>query len=341
MFSLLTLVVTAAQAFTGDGSFASWQIREADRIAELPLVAVTDKDSTFSGDKHNYESLAIYLWPDPQNPGGPYIVRDGEVNPEYQKYDLPRLRTMAENIDYLKKAYLATGNEKYVRRSKQMLDHWFINKSTRMNPNANYGQVCPGKNNGRGYPGAMSELIDLRKVLDALTCFDDHGLMKRRENKKYKKWFGDLGKWLQTSELGKRIHDQPDNIAVMHDLLLYQISVYTGDKKTCRRIADEFVELRINKHIAEDGSQPEELKRTTAMSYSVYNLEHFAEFFELLESNGDHLYRRNPERIDAGVNFLMQYVGHRDKFPYQQIKNDWESCEKRILKLREKFDAMK
>ena len=41
-----------------------------------------------SGDKHDYVSMAPYFWPDPAKKDGlPYIRKDGQVNPEREKFD--------------------------------------------------------------------------------------------------------------------------------------------------------------------------------------------------------------------------------------------------------------
>ena len=51
---------------------------EAAKAMKTPLLSVTMKPQTPpSGDKHDYLSMAIYWWPDPKNPTGPYISRDG------------------------------------------------------------------------------------------------------------------------------------------------------------------------------------------------------------------------------------------------------------------------
>ena len=38
---------------------------------------VNDKPAKFVADTRNYVSMGIYWWPDPENPGGPYIRKDG------------------------------------------------------------------------------------------------------------------------------------------------------------------------------------------------------------------------------------------------------------------------
>src|SRR4051812_47245670 len=40
-----------------------------------------------SGDKHDFVSLNPYRWPDPRSPNGlPYVKKDGQVNPETERY---------------------------------------------------------------------------------------------------------------------------------------------------------------------------------------------------------------------------------------------------------------
>ena len=37
---------------------------KADSLAKLPNISVVDKKNSISGNKHYYESLSIYFWPD-------------------------------------------------------------------------------------------------------------------------------------------------------------------------------------------------------------------------------------------------------------------------------------
>ena len=87
--------------------------RDANEALRQEIQAVTDK--TFlapSGDRHDYVSLSPYFWPDPAKTNGlPYVVRDGETNPEAAKYDSRRLGKACHNIEALALAYYLTGRE--------------------------------------------------------------------------------------------------------------------------------------------------------------------------------------------------------------------------------------
>ena len=57
-------------------------LRGANRYLNEPPITVTAASSPRSaGGKHDYFSEGDYWWPDPKNPGGPYIQRDGMSNP--------------------------------------------------------------------------------------------------------------------------------------------------------------------------------------------------------------------------------------------------------------------
>src|SRR2546423_14156348 len=69
--------------------------KDADAALTAKPFSVVDKDFVPpSGDKHDYASLSPYWWPDPSKAdagGKPYIRKDGQFNPEREKYDEPRI----------------------------------------------------------------------------------------------------------------------------------------------------------------------------------------------------------------------------------------------------------
>ncbi|MEI6598682.1 MAG: alginate lyase family protein, partial [bacterium] len=63
--------------------------KEADKVLDDKPLTVTEKKLLApSGDKHDYVSLSPYRWPNPATADGlPYILKDGEVNPESRDFD--------------------------------------------------------------------------------------------------------------------------------------------------------------------------------------------------------------------------------------------------------------
>ena len=50
-------------------------------LKEKPITVTSFTSARSAGGKHDFYSEATYWWPDPNNPNGPYIRKDGANNP--------------------------------------------------------------------------------------------------------------------------------------------------------------------------------------------------------------------------------------------------------------------
>src|SRR5688572_4640300 len=51
-------------------------------LKEKPITITASFSARSAGGRHDFFSEGDYWWPDPANPDGPYIQRDGMTNPE-------------------------------------------------------------------------------------------------------------------------------------------------------------------------------------------------------------------------------------------------------------------
>lgn len=337
LFFLLTLCLSA---YSDNYQYSTNESLADAIIKESPVTMIINDTTRKQVDKHYYMSLAVYAWPDPNNPSGPYITRDGEINPEWKEYDKVNYLEMVRRVVILADAFDRTGDTRYAECCLTQLKCWFLDSNTLMYPNFEYGQVIPGKNNGHGNPGAVCEALELVKVLNAIEKLNTQNAIPHSTYKKLRKWFNALRKWLQTSRLGLIMSNQKDNLGVIYDQLLYSICTFTGNSSVCKSIEKNFAARRINPHIQIDGKQPNELKRTRAMHYSIYNLGNIIDFCYLTKKNGTNFYQQNSERIDNAMSYLYQFVGNRDKFPYQEI-GDWDSLEEYLKREMDRLTKLK
>jgi len=125
----------------------------AEKALKEPLVSVMDKTQMPpSGDEHDYLGLALYFWPDPNKSDGlPWIRKDGQVNPLTRRnnVDEPTKDKMFDSTKHLAMAYYFSGDKKYANGAVEILQTFFINPDTKMNPNLNFAQGVPGVNTGR------------------------------------------------------------------------------------------------------------------------------------------------------------------------------------------------
>lgn len=297
-------------------------LQRADRTLGKPLYSVISKTLTpDSGDKHDYMSFGPYWWPDPKKEDGlPFINRDGEVNPASRdsRSDRPKLSALTDELKILSMAYYLSKDNKYAERGAALINTWFLDKNTRMNPNLNYGQAIPGRAKGRGI--GIIETRKLDKIVDALILFSGSKEFTDDIIRGTKKWFNDYLTWLLTSKNGQDEAKTKNNHGTWYDFQVAALALYCDRKDDALTVFKRVDSLRIPKQIKEDGSQPHELARTRSFDYSKMNIQGFLKLARLAEHLDFDLWNSNEKRLLKAVLFLEPYSNEEMKWPHKQIK---------------------
>ena len=123
----------------------------ADRLlAEAPVTVTSSRSLRSAGGVHDFFSEGDYWWPDPKNPDGPYIQRDGMTNPDNFVAHRQAMIRFSIHVGTLTSAYVLTQDERYAAKAATHLRAWFIDPATRMNPSLLYAQAIKGRFTGRG-----------------------------------------------------------------------------------------------------------------------------------------------------------------------------------------------
>ncbi|HET9572016.1 MAG TPA: alginate lyase family protein [Bacteroidales bacterium] len=301
----------------------------ADLLKPNPTVMDKPK-APASGDKHDYTSLSRYYWPNPNSPDGlPYISRDGESNPELNSYDRNRLGNMCNSVANLSLAYYLSGNKAYATKAVSILNTWFINPLTKMNPNLNYSQMVPGLFEGKGRPAGLIDSYSFITLVDAVTLLNSSKMIPGKDYKQIKSWFAQLTQWMLTAENGIKEGEGSNNHAVAYDAQVAMYAHFAGNDSLTEKIVKAFPTKRLATQIQPDGSQPRELTRTIAFHYSVYNIVHIMDMCDIASRIGVKLYHTENGAIDRAFGWLIPYLGKPETFPYKQI-NDWRTVEKSL-----------
>ncbi len=126
-------------------------LRAADEYLSLPPITITASSSPRSkGGKHDYFSEGDYWWPDPKNPSGPYIRRDGFSNPQNFNDHREALIRLSLIVPALTAAWIITQDKRYANQAAVHLRAWFLDPATRMNPSLDFAQAIWGVTPGRG-----------------------------------------------------------------------------------------------------------------------------------------------------------------------------------------------
>ena len=152
-------------------------LAEAAWAMQQPPVTITTSFCPRSaGGRHDFFSEADYFWPDPKNPNGPYINRDGLTNPDNFVEHRKAMIRFSRIIGALASAYKLTGDAKYVRQAVIHLKAWFIDPETLMNPNLLYAQAVKGKFTGRSY--GIIDSIHLMEVAQGVLVMENSDAME-------------------------------------------------------------------------------------------------------------------------------------------------------------------
>ncbi len=310
-------------------------IREADKNLTSNIITVMDKPMTPpSGDKHDYMSMGRYWWSNPATADGlPYIRKDGVVNPEVDKLDRIPLGKAARSIYTLSLAFYLTNDEKYAAKAVENLSIWFINKDTKMNPNMNFGQTIPGRNEGKGRGEGVLDTYSFVEMLDGVELLKKSKKFSKADQEALNTWFCSYLDWMLTSEIGREENNAKNNHGTAFDIQVARYALFVGKHDIAEKVIKEFPAKRLFKQIEPNGSQPLELARTTAFGYSVFNLTHFIDMAIMARSLNIDLFNATSDdgrNITKAIEFLVPYLGQpQSEFPYQQIK-DWDKVQKEL-----------
>ncbi|MDR1371106.1 MAG: alginate lyase family protein [Dysgonamonadaceae bacterium] len=298
-----------------------------------------------TGDKHDYMSMAPYTWPDPNKPDGlPYIHRDGERNPELNEYDRNALGNMCGMVVDLSMAYYFSGERKYADKAAEQLRIWFLNRDTKMNPHLTYAQFVPGVNESKGRSYGIIDVYSFLEMLEGVAVLEQSESFSSKDVKDLQAWFTEFLHWLRNSEQGLAEKNTKNNHSLAYDAVCSRFALFVNDTALLDTILSEFPEKRLYPQIKPDGSQPQELGRTLALHYTVYNIDHMLDICQMAGDAGKKLFFTQSEdgrSIGKAIDFIAPYTGKpQSEFPYEQI-HSWEKSQNDlcwILKRASYFD---
>lgn len=295
-------------------------------LQQQPVTVTTETCARSAGGKHDFYSEGDYWWPNPQNPDGPYIQKDGLTNPQnFVAHRLAMIR-FSRIIGALASAYKITGDKKYVKQALWHLKAWFINQETLMNPNLQYAQAIKGIATGRGI--GIIDTIQLMEVVQGLEAMQSSPLIDKQTMDGIKGWFSQYLTWLTTHPYGKDEMNAKNNHGTCWTMQVACFAKFTGNKEIMDFCRNRFKEVLLPSQIAADGSFPLELKRTKPYGYSIFNLDAMTTICQLLSDKTDNLwtYQTSDGRsIKKGIEFLYPYLKDKNTWPYPHDVMHWES----------------
>ena len=291
-------------------------ISKAEKALSMGRLSVVDKSLTPpSQDKHDYMSLGPYFWPNPKTKDGyPYIRRDGKVNPNALiDSDSPRLVRLANALETLALAYYYTNNTKYAQRAVEMIQIWFINDTTKMNPHLKYAQGIPGT-----VPGRALGILDGRhfvRILDSITLIENSNLLSSKDLEVIKQWVKDYQNWLLNGEYAYEESHHPNNHGTFYDYQVVGYALYLEQPKKAKELLTNAQYIRLGSHIGSKGQNFHELERTRPLHYSLFDLEAMiglALYSDHYDDVNFWTFTINQTSLKKAIDYVVKYKNNRD-----------------------------
>src|SRR5881396_2344431 len=265
---------------------------------------------------HDFYSEGDYWWPDPANPGGPYVRRDGETNPDNFVAHRDAMRRLSVIVPALVAAYRITGDERYARQAAAHLRAWFVDERTRMNPNLLYGQAIKGVATGRGT--GIIDTIHLVEVAQAAWVLERLGYLEGDVLAGTKDWFRRYLEWITTHQYGLDERKSSNNHAAAWALQVAAFARLVGDEAQLASMRRFFRETLIPEQMAADGSFPRELARTKPYGYSLFQLDVMAMVAEAASTPQDNLWTfmtSDGRGMRRALEFMYPFIKDKTTWP--------------------------
>lgn len=304
-------------------------------LAEKPITITSSSSPRSAGDKHDFFSEGDYWWPDPANPKGPYIRRDGQTNPENFEEHRKAMRRLSVQVPALAAAWKITKERKYADHAVKHLVAWFVDPATKMNPHLKYAQAIHGRFTGRSI--GLIDTLHLVEVARAAEVLQPSGAFTPADWTEVTRWFKDYLHWMVTHPYGLEEREASNNHGTCWVAQAAAFARLTGDEPVLDFCRERFKKVLVPGQMTMNGSFPQELMRTKPYSYSLFNLEAFAAIAQTLSTPKDDLWAfetDNTRGMRTSVAFIFPFVKDKKRWalaPDVQYDEHWPMRQAALL----------
>ncbi len=286
-------------------------------LAAGPVTITASHSPRSGGGLHDFFSEGDYWWPDPKNPGGPYIRQDGFTNPDNFTAHREAMVRLSLIVPALTAAWKLTGQRKYAERAAVHLRAWFIDPATSMNPNLEFAQAIFGVNKGRGI--GIIDTIHLVEPARAATLLLQSDVFTLEEHLTLRGWFADYLQWMTTSKNGKEERDARNNHGSCWVMQVAEFARLTENRQLMDFCRNSFRTRLIPDQVAPNGSLPLELARTKPYSYALFDMDILSTIAQILSTPTDNLFTfelPDGRGLRKVVAYMAPFIKDKQIWPY-------------------------
>jgi hypothetical protein len=303
-----------------------WRCEEA--MAQGPWSVVWTASPEPAAGPHDFYSQAPYWWPDPDDPDGPHVRRDGERNPDRFMAHWDALVRLSKTVLFLASGGVLLDEPAWRRRAAELIGTWFVDPETRMAPHLDFGEAIKGRVTGR--PAGIIALRQVDRIVHAASLMDESPEWAPVAEG-FCDWLAAMLRWLLESETGSEEGRRHNNHASWWTTHVATYAAYIGDGPRLQTAFEHFRTYLLPDQMAADGNCPRELERTRALYYSLFNMDAWTCLCELAHHRGVDLWRYQTETgisVERGIAFLAPFV--EDPYTWRRRQIDGIPPEDRL-----------
>lgn len=284
-------------------------------LAAAPRTITAARNPRSAGGPHDFSSEGDYWWPDPKNPDGPYIQRDGLTNPDNFVAHRQLMMDMARDVGGLAAGWKVTREPRYADGAVRHLRVWFVDAATRMNPSLLYSQAIKGRVTGRGI--GVIDTLHLAEVALAVKALRGSPALTPELDAALTGWFREYLHWIRTHPYGVEESRAKNNHGTCWTLQAACFAALTGDEAVLAECRRRLKEEHLPGQMALDGSFPQELRRTKPYGYAIFNLDVMVACGVVLSTPAENLVTwslPDGRSLAKGVAWLAPYIADKDRW---------------------------
>jgi hypothetical protein len=283
-------------------------------LTEKPITVTSFHSERSAGGRHDFFSEGDYWWPDPANPNGPYIQKDGLTNPANFTAHRKAMIRFSQIVANQTSAYLITGRPNYANQAIKHIKAWMVDTTTMMSPHLLYAQAIKGKVTGRGV--GIIDMIQLIEVAKSTEILEKRQLINPEDRLQIHAWFTNYLRWVTTHPYGIDEREAKNNHGTCWVMQVGAFAHLVKDEVLLTYCKDRFLNVILPNQMDERGAFPLELKRTKPYGYSLFNLD--------AVMTTAHIFKVKNASLKKGIDFLYPYVKDKKSWPFPQDVMYWE-----------------
>lgn len=142
-----------------------------------------------------------------------------------------------------------------------------------------------------------------------------------------KEWFSDFLDWMTTHQYGIDEMNAKNNHGTCWAVTAAAMADLTGNKEVLNRCTDRFKTVFLPAQMADDGSFPQELRRTKPYGYSLFNIDAMCNLAEILSTPENNLWEFSTpdgKSLKKGIEYIFPFIADKSKWPFAKDIYIWE-----------------